>query len=253
MSKNIVVITVMPGEVDTSYQQYCFNTWKWWCKKNEIELLILDEPLSDTSFMKPTWQRWYVFDILDSNGIDYNQVALVDVDTMVRWDTPNFFEMTDGKFTAVHNEGSYDWICRSIENYHKHLFSDMEVPFGLNEYINTGFLIFNKSHKKFINDFLGFYNENSERINQIQETFKVGTCQAVIQYLLKIKNVELNLLPYEYNMCDLPRKELLDEQLTMTNVGWVYHYCAIPNNHDANLTMYWMKKTYEHFPFRYFI
>ena len=47
-------------------------------------------------------------------------------------------------------------------------------------------------------------------------------------------------------MCDLPRKELLDEQLTMTNVGWVYHYCAIPNNHDANLTMYWMKKTYEH-------
>jgi len=43
------------------------------------------------------------------------------------------------------------------------------------------------------------------------------------------------------------RKEVLDEDLTMTKVGWIYQYNAIPNNGDASLTYYWMKKTYEHF------
>ena len=74
-NKNVVVITSMPGEVDTSYQLYCFNTWKWWCKKNNVELFHLNEPLTDVTHMKPTWQRWYVFDILNSNKIDYEQVA----------------------------------------------------------------------------------------------------------------------------------------------------------------------------------
>ena len=249
MDKNIVFIPWIKDESRATRSlpyKYSISSWKQWCKKNDCELVIMDEPICPVNEMKITWQRYYVLDILENSGIDYNQVLMVDADTIIHPDTPNFFEMTDGKFTAVHNEGCYDWICRSIENYHKHLFSDIEIPFGLNEYINTGFLIFNKSHKQFINKFLEFYNKNADKINQIQETFKVGTCQSVIQYLLKIENVDLNLLPYEYNMCDLPTKEILDEQLTMTKVGWIYHYNAIPNNHDASLTMYWMKKTYEH-------
>ncbi len=47
-------------------------------------------------------------------------------------------------------------------------------------------------------------------------------------------------------MVDLVRKEILDEELTMTKVGWIYHYNAIPDNADAKKTYYWMKKTYEH-------
>ena len=40
-------------------------------------------------------QRWYVWDILENNKLDYERVALVDVDTMIRWDAPNFFDLTD--------------------------------------------------------------------------------------------------------------------------------------------------------------
>ena len=31
----------------------------------------------------------------------------------------NIFNETDNKFCVVHNYGSYDWVCRSIENYKK--------------------------------------------------------------------------------------------------------------------------------------
>ena len=46
---------------------------------------------------------------------------------------------------------------------------------------------------------------------------------------------------------DRLRKEILNEELTMTKIGWIYHYCAIPDNPNAEKTLYWMKKTYEHF------
>ena len=48
-------------------------------------------------------------------------------------------------------------------------------------------------------------------------------------------------------MVDLHRKEILDEALTFTKVlPGIYQFNAIPDNHDASKTLYWMKKTYEH-------
>ena len=41
------------------------------------------------------------------------------------------------------------------------------------------------------------------------------------------------------------KHELLDNYLTFTKVGWVYHYCAIPNNGKGEASYYFMKKTYE--------
>ena len=61
------------------------------------------------------YQREWVLDILEHNGVDYDQVVVVDSDTIIHPDTPNFFNLTEHKLTAVHNEGCYDWIIRSME------------------------------------------------------------------------------------------------------------------------------------------
>ena len=136
--KNIVFITIMPGEVDTSYKEFCLNTWKWWCEKNNVELFILDEELTNSRYMKPTWQRWYVFDILDLNGVNYDQVAMVDVDTMIRWDAPNFFELTDRKFSAVVDQDNIGWVKQSIEAY-QHFFPKVNLDWT--DYFNCGFVV----------------------------------------------------------------------------------------------------------------
>ena len=39
-------------------------------------------------------------EVLDNNGIEYDNVRLVDIDTMVHWDCPNFFEEGNGEFGA---------------------------------------------------------------------------------------------------------------------------------------------------------
>ena len=246
--KNVVFIpNINLGDDRSAPYKYSIKSWKKWCESNDCELVIFDKPICDVKDMKITWQRYYVLEILDNSNIEYNQVLMVDADTIVHPNTPNFFNMTDNKFCSVHNEGSYDWICRSIEVYHKYLFDDIKVPFDLFEYINAGFLIFNKSHKKFLSNFIEFYFDNKEMIISLQDNFHVGTCQPIINFFARIKKIDMKLLPYEFNMCDLPRKEILNDELLMTKVGWIYHFNSISQDFQKRFgdLNYWMKKTYE--------
>ena len=46
-------------------------------------------------------------------------------------------------------------------------------------------------------------------------------------------------------MQDMFLKEILNEDLLFTKLGWVYHYNSIPDNNGADLTFHWMEKTYK--------
>lgn len=245
MKRNIVFLPcISTGDGRSNPYQYSINSWKYWCKKNDCDLIIMDELLCPIKDMKITWQRWHVLDILEHSDINYDQVLVVDADTIVHPKCPNFFKLTNNKLTVVHNEGCYDWIIRSMENYYKHMFSDEPLSFHFWDYINCGFMIFNKSHKTFLNNFINFYHANKENIIKLQETYHVGTDQPIFNHFLRRQKIEHKFLPYEFNMCDLPRKEILDDELTMTQVGWVYHYNAIPQQFGK--PEYWMEKTYKH-------
>ena len=89
MGKNVVFMTCMEKAPDfLDYKEWCYKTWQYWCHKNDVEMFILDEELRPTGGgvygdgvgMKPTWQRWHVWDVLEANDIDADNVALVDVD-----------------------------------------------------------------------------------------------------------------------------------------------------------------------------
>ena len=96
---------------------YSVKSWQKWCDANNADLFVIDELLLPNQEMAIPWQKFYIFDILEANNIDYDQIMYVDADTIVHPNCPNFFEMTDHKYCGVHDEGSYDWILRSIENY----------------------------------------------------------------------------------------------------------------------------------------
>tara|TARA_R100000388_G_scaffold84484_1_gene63529 strand:- start:537 stop:1295 length:759 start_codon:yes stop_codon:yes gene_type:complete len=223
--------------------QFAIKSWSHWCKKNNAQLFVLDELLLPMEEMGICWQRYYLFDILEANDIKYDQVLMVDSDTIVHPDCPNFFEHTEHKYCGVHDEGSYDWILRSIENYSKHIFEGKQLEWW--KYINGGFQIVNKRHKEFFNEMKSLYHNNKENFIQMQDTFKTGTDQTPVNFMLQIKNIETKLLPYEFNMTDMPRKEILNHDLTMTKIGWVYHFNCIPNNKDNQATYFWMEKTYK--------
>lgn len=245
MSKNIVFIvnleeTKKQGR-NTPYH-WSIKSWTKWCEKNDCDLFLLTERVYPETFMNANWHKIFVHKLLEANEIDYDQVMVVDADTIIHPDAPNVFNKTQNKFCAVHNYGSYDWVCRSIENYKKHLFPDIDLR--LYEYFNSGVIICSKSHSEFYDTVIDYYTNNRDEIVQMQETYGVGTDQPVLNYLVKQENIDYKQLPYEWNMQDMARFEILDNELTFTNIGYIYHFNAIPNNHSGQWTNHFMQLTY---------
>lgn len=252
MSKNVVFMVNLsekqkPGR-NTPYQ-YSRNSWKKYCDRHDLNLFVLEQRIHDENYMNANWHKLFVFKLLEANDIDYNKVLIVDSDTIVHPDAPNIFDECGDGICMVHNEGSYDWLLRSMETYSTYLFEGFTFPFY--EYCNSGVMVANKKHKDFFNGILDFYDNNHDRIKQIQNTFHVGTDQPVINFFIHRDRDDLQILPYEWNMQDLTRREILDMNLTFTKYGWVYHFNAIPSNFKINpnklLTpvYQWMRYTYE--------
>jgi hypothetical protein len=145
---------------------------------------------------------------------------------------------------GVHNEGSYDWIIRSIENYGKYFFKGHVLDFW--KYIDCGFVIVNETHRNFYMQVVDFYNENAELLQEVESKWHAGTDQTPVNFLIEKHCVDFKWLPYEFNMCDMTRKELFTDDLLFTKWGWIYQYNSIPNNKEDKLTYYWMDKTYKY-------
>ena len=251
--KNVVFIPNidLKNNRSNSYH-YSVESWKYWCNKNGCELLVWDELLFPIEYMKITWQRYYMFDILESNNIKYDQVLMVDADTIVHPNCPNFFEETENKYCGVKVDGCYEWVVRSIKGFGDELFDGERIkPWN---YINGGFQIINKSHRKFFESMKNYYSENSEKIIEVIDKLKCGTDQTIVNYMLHREKVDVKLLPTCYNLQDMFKKSLLyipsyswwpDTLDNLFNSGWVYHFNSIPQNRMSRDASYWMKRTFE--------
>lgn len=247
MSKNIVfmpAIKIKGLEHRSIPYEYGIKSWEHWCKKNNAELVVMDELIYPSDVMKITWQRYYAMDILDHSKIEYDQVLITDADCIIHPDTPNFFEMTNGNYTVARVIGSMDWVCRSMENYSKYMFNGK--TFDVLKYFCGGFQITNKSQKHIWKGYIDYYLNHKDQIQQMQDTFGVGTDQPIINHLTHASNEQLTYLPYEFCAVDLHRVELLDEDLTFIKAfPGIYQFNCIPNNHDAKWTNHFMEKSYK--------
>ena len=168
--KNIVFMTAVkvPGmEGRSEPYKYGINSFKYWCEKNDCELFVLDELIHPNDVMRINYHRYYAFELLDKNGVDYDQILITDADAIIHPDCPNFFELTDRKYTVTMADGSYDWICRSLENYSKYVFGGKTFP--LWNYFNAGFQVVNKEHRYLWDELIEFYFNNKDLIKNMQE------------------------------------------------------------------------------------
>tara|TARA_R100000005_G_scaffold95148_1_gene75580 strand:+ start:4387 stop:5157 length:771 start_codon:yes stop_codon:yes gene_type:complete len=251
--KNVVFIpNIDLGNGRNSSYNYSIQSWKKFCDRNDCELLVWEDLLYPVDVMKITWQRYYLFDILDSNNISYDQVLMVDADTIVHPECPNFFKLTENQYSGVMNDGDYEWVIRSINGFGDLLFDGERLePW---RYINGGFQILNKNHKPFFTEMKNYYSKNKQKIQSSIEKLKTATDQTILNFMLNKNNIDVKILPDCYNLQDLVRKNLLyihdscwwDDNLdNLFKAGYVYHFNAIPQNPMNRDASYWMKRTYE--------
>jgi|TARA_R110000824_G_scaffold353026_1_gene540187 hypothetical protein len=241
--KDLVFIIAVKkdGQLKKEYE-YSIKSWNYWCKKNDVELFLMEEPVTDMNDMHIIWQRYFLFDMLDHNEIEYNQILMVDADTIIHPDCPNFFNETDDKYCLIHDDGSYDWILRGMEHYEKYVFNDEWFDFW--EYGNSGFQIVNKKHRPFFDKMREFYFEHKDIIQQIQSNWGIGTDQTPLNFMLRKHDIDINLMSYKYNMTCMPKKEILGDDHLYTKLGWIYHFNGIPDK-NVNVPLL-MEKSYNY-------
>ena len=236
------------------YFEYSKNTWKHFCKKYDCHFVEFDTPIeSDLSRFRPNWQKAiFIFDELERKGIDYDQICLVDSTLMAMPDCPNFFELTDRKFTGWCDTDNMRWIYDSIIGY-KSFFGEFE--FDQSKYINSGFVIFNETHKEFFTTFKELYYNNVDTLVDLQDNkVKKGTEQTPFNYWLQINNIDVNrTLPIAFKLTHMHRKDLFHHnwQLDGTELEdktpffIKYGYIAIFNGIPKNQRPQIMKQTWD--------
>lgn len=249
---NIVFIpNINTGDARNTPYHFSVKSWEKWAQQYEdIKVIEWDEPIMNPKHFKITLQRYWVHDILKHNDVKYNQVLIVDADTIVHPNCPNFFNETQNKFGVVVNNGCYEWVTRSIEQWGDQLFPGQPKIKSWN-YFNGGFQITNKKHIKFYKFVQEFYTQNIDKINKLSNIIKAGTDQTIINYLVQQNSVSTIYMPEAYNLQDLFRKNLLHipghswfpDELRFLEAGWIYHFNAIPQN-DRHVS-YWMERTYK--------
>jgi len=202
----------------------------------------MDEPVLDPIHMSVILQRYFLFEMLEANNIEYDNVLMVDADTIAHPDCPNMFELTNGKYTLIHDDGSYDWILRGMEHYQRLLFKEEWFPFW--EYGNSGLQIVNKKHKPFFEEMRKLYFDNSELINNTKDAYGIGADQTILNFMLHKHNIERTMLHYKFNMTCMPKKEIIGEDMLHTKMGYVMHFNGLPNKEQT--VPYWMEKTYKY-------
>jgi hypothetical protein len=237
--KNIVVIPmVIPDEKKLDkfggwgWMEYAKTSWEYWCNKNGYKLVIYDSPsIEDTYSFRVTVQRFFdIFDFLKEKNIEYDQIAMIDACIIPRWDCPDFFKLTNNKFTAGLDNENLGWVYKSIKGY-QHMFDGYELD--INKYFCSGFIIFNKFHKHIFEKFKSKYLANSDEFIKLQtKTVKKGTCQTPLNYTVQMNNIEVNFLPPPYRVSHLYRKNLAmpftyNNQLNEDKTLFFIKYCYI--------------------------
>lgn len=220
------------------------KTWEYWCEKNDVLFFPFEKPIEkDLNKFRINWQKaLFVFHILDYHGIDYDQIYLVDGMNMIKWDTPNVFELTDGKFTAWRDMDNLRWIKDSVDGY-KNFFDGFEI--NLTNYISSGLIIFNENHKEVFNSFKEFYYQNTDELVKLQdELVKKGTEQTPLNYWLQMNDVEIKTdLPLSYKLTHMHRKEVLGHNWQLNEdttpffikYGYIWNFSGFPKNQRTSV------------------
>ena len=179
MKQNVVFLTKL--REDRGISNPSRSSWEYWCNKNNHKLFIHEG--------EHPWNNLFdVFDILEENNIEYNKIFVVNGSSIVKWDCPNIFDLTDDKLVAWREMGDLGAIHKDIQ--------DSGLDIDIFKYVNYGSFIINKNHKEF------FEIASKTTHRNITET----SFQTSVNSLLQSNSIEINMdISREYNLNHMSR------------------------------------------------
>tara|TARA_R100000152_G_C6734337_1_gene158672 strand:+ start:233 stop:1015 length:783 start_codon:yes stop_codon:yes gene_type:complete len=230
---------------NSDYSQYSIKSWEAWCKRRNIDFVVVDKHNDKYSF--PIWNKLDVCDV----GKDYDKIAIVDSDTMIHWSAPNILEHIESGVYGVQDNANLRWLNESVGNYGGEFFSDFKI--NLDKYINAGVIYLDKESLSIYEKLRDFYFENREKLDSWNKGG--GREQTLFNFLLQKNNYDINLLSPEWNMFSMHKKEMFSYNWQDTDGGiagkdttphfikysWVWHFTGFPIEQRTSI----MKQTWD--------
>jgi len=172
MKQNVVFLTKL--RYDRGISEPSKNSWEYWCNKNNHKLFIHEGENPWLNFSN-------VFNILEENNVEYNKIFLVNGSSIVKWDCPNIFNLTDDRLGAWRDMGNLGATYKSIQS------SNLDVD--IFKYVNYGSFIINKNHKELFKSFVSINIKDN------------ASFQTAINYHLQTNSVDIDMnISREYNL-----------------------------------------------------
>jgi len=231
LKKDVIFITTLftPGYDPKGhlyeYFTFAYKTWEWWAKKNNVLIYILSESDISVEEMGPCWQRWYAHDILKREGIEYRRIAIIDADTMIRWDCPNFFDLYRDSYCGVTCECDH-WVHKSLNQF-QHYFPGINMDWE--NYIDNGMVLLPEESQEFCKTITDFYWENQKQLKHDEIHNYGGTDQTPVNYLAtKYYGDNIKLLSRKYNMMHMNLRGVL-EHFIFIESGYIWQFNGFQN------------------------
>lgn len=241
MSNNVIFLNTLgtSQQASNSCIHLSIESWKHYAKKYNYEIFILDQPFFERDVLPYRWYKIYVLDLLEQNDVDYSKVLYIDTNTLVHSNAPDIFKLVGEEFAGVKKHGAVDKILSEIEIYSKHAFQDDRLPFY--KFLDTSLMLLNKTHLKVFKELQQFYFNNKTLIEGIKNRYNIGDVDPIINFFInKLPEPGCKIIPYEWNMQDMRRFEILTEDYLHTRYGYVSNYVKDVDSLDEQL----MESTY---------
>jgi len=228
MSQNNIVVIPAFCDVDLPYYaNKCIDFWKKWCNKYNIDLYVIKQKIFPFEEVPPHIQKLYVYQILESQQIKFDQCLLADWDTFPMPNAKNVFEYTNNKFSICLDYGWATGLIKSID-FMSQFFNHRNVNWD--NYFNSGFFVFNVNHKNIFEECIKFCITYSDIQKKNPELFHGD--QTVLNYVVH-ENTPTTILPRSFMVHDYYLQIFLknytdhngnyvDSQQYMNNINFIH-------------------------------
>lgn len=202
MKNENLVLTISIGEFHVNLSKYTLPSIKKYAKKIGADFLNITE--NDPSFITQKWNKFHIHELLNK----YKRILYLDIDLIIREDTPNLFDIVPETKLGMFNEGRYASRFEYLEQASTYYGETLKKWNG--RFYNSGVMVISRMHKQIFKMPKGF-------------DF-VETDQPYINLRINIDKIEMFDIDHKYN-----RMDLLDKFIGISRLdSYVVHYAGAP-------------------------
>lgn len=202
MKKEHLVLTISIGDYHNEIAKLTLPSIKRYAKKIGADFLNINE--FNPQYITQKWNKFHIHDLLNQ----YKRILYLDIDILIREDTPNLFDIVPEDKLGMFNEGRYaprlEYLQQAAEYYGETLNK------WNGKFYNSGVMVITRKHKHIF--------KMPKGIDFVE------TDQPFINLRIQNDKVDMFDLDYKFN-----RMDILDKFCGISRLdSYIVHYAGAP-------------------------